>query len=150
MHYRWLAVVLFGAAACLVGAARAATPSGPQGSHYRFAPDTNRWVGIKRNATGGAIGKLDSAGNFTPDRLYLDVNVTGPLSNVPPFTVINRPAARAYEYRSGRLIPGSIDEDGNFIPKLGGKIISFKEYRYGPNAPRIWNLPGRFIRTKDK
>jgi hypothetical protein len=55
-----------------------------------------------------------------------------------------------YEFRSGRLIPGDIDDDGNFIPTVGGKIIDFKDYRYGPKAPKIYNLPGKFVKKERK
>ena len=33
---------------------------------------------------------------------------------------------------------------GDFVPDLGGKIIDFKEYRHSKDAPKTYNLPGRF------
>jgi internalin A len=58
-----------------------------------------------------------------------------------------------YEYRSGRLVKGTLLENGTFVPELGGKVIDFKDYHYAKDAPRIYNLPGRFVKkgsTEDK
>jgi hypothetical protein len=53
-----------------------------------------------------------------------------------------KPAEDVYEFRSGRLIEGELKADGNFVPKLGSKVTSFKDYAPGPAARRIYNLPG--------
>lgn len=51
---------------------------------------------------------------------------------------------QCYEFRSGILIPGTMDFNGQFTPEIGGKIIPFSEYRYTPLERPIWNLPGYF------
>lgn len=48
-----------------------------------------------------------------------------------------------YEYRSGLLIPGSLDGYGNFVPKNKGEIIDFKDYKRVQGGPDIWNFPGK-------
>jgi hypothetical protein len=53
-----------------------------------------------------------------------------------------------YEFRSGKLIPGTIQAWGKFLPEEGGEIIRCSDYRYRPFAPQIWNLPGRFEPVK--
>jgi hypothetical protein len=37
------------------------------------------------------------------------------------------------------------NDDGSFFPKLGSKVIDFKDYHYSKDGPRIYNLPGRFV-----
>jgi len=39
--------------------------------------------------------------------------------------------------------------DGNFVPELGSKVIKFEDYKYEPDAIRIWNLPGYFMRRDE-
>jgi hypothetical protein len=71
---------------------------------------------------------------------------------MPPFSHIQRPPAipfltptKVYEYRSGRLIPGTMMAEGEFVPEQGGREISLERYR--PRDDRmIWNLPGYFLR----
>jgi hypothetical protein len=98
-----------------------------------------------------SVGKLDASGNFLPDRQGVDVG-GGPFSAADRFpgTLINGSAGPVYEYRSGRLILGELDEDGNFIPDLRGKILAFKDYRPGKDVPRIYNLPGKFVKKASK
>jgi hypothetical protein len=52
---------------------------------------------------------------------------------------------RVYEFRSRRLVPGTLDKELNFVPDLDGKIIRFEDYHYDPKGPQIYNLPGRFV-----
>jgi hypothetical protein len=47
-------------------------------------------------------------------------------------------------------VPGAIDKDFNFIPTVGAKVIDFKDYVYSPKAPKIYNLPGKFVRKGEK
>lgn len=54
-----------------------------------------------------------------------------------------------YEYRSGVLVPGKLQEYSAFIPEVGGKIIDFKDYKYTPDGPQIYNLPGFFMKKSD-
>src|SRR5262249_31747695 len=97
-----------------------------------------------------SIGKLDCSGNFIPDKRWFQLR-RGDLSSVPPSTLINGLAQKGvYEFRSARLIPGDLDKNGNFIPTVGGRIIDFKDYRYGPKAAKIYNLPGKFVCKEKK
>src|SRR5205823_14564030 len=91
-------------------------------------------------------GKLDAAGNFIPEPRWM--NIGGEVSGAPPIArTLNRrvpDGEPVYEYRSGRLIKGILDAQGNFVPDLGSKVIDFRDYRYNERAIRIYNLPGRF------
>jgi len=54
-----------------------------------------------------------------------------------------------YEFRSGRLIKGTLQKTGNFVPELGSKIMDFKDY--DPlGRRRIYNLPGVLRRVEKK
>lgn len=113
---------------------------------YDFVPDTDRWVAI---AWGNAmsIGKLDSNGTFLPEKAWVNLNRSDETAGAPAYTIINAPGRKnVYEYRFGRLIPGDIDKEGNFVPHLDDRVIDFKDYRYRPDGPQIYNLPGRFVR----
>ena len=102
---------------------------------YEFLPDTSGWVMMTHGET-YSIGKLDEAGSFLPDRKWVDVR--GELSaGAPPSRGLNSPPGDVYEYRSGRLIKGKLDKDGNMVPDLGSKVISFESYlkAYQPDAP---------------
>ena len=104
-------------------------------------------------------GNLDKAGNFLFSRHVLP---TTHLDRMPsllsnrirrPFFAIqqNKPV---YEYRSGRLVPGVLSVTNhydvyNFIPDVGGTIITFKDYTYHPNQRQIYNLPGEFMKESE-
>jgi hypothetical protein len=97
-------------------------------------------------------GKLDTAGNFIPQdtgTTYVGFYSGSPLNivNVPrprgPGIVDN--TELVYEFRSDYLILGTLNLAGDFIPAGGSKVIRFSDYRYSPDAPRIYNLPGRFV-----
>ena len=123
-------------------------PRGSKEPEYTFVPDTTRYVTVVRGNT-RSIGLLDANGNFIPDRRWLHVPNNRGLSAVPATTFINRPARDpVYEYRSGRLVLGALDEQGNFLPKTGSKVIPFSEYHYTKQAIPIYNLPGRFEPVK--
>jgi hypothetical protein len=65
-----------------------------------------------------------------------------------PVVVINNPkGARepVYEFRSGSLIPGFLDIEGNFVPEVNSEIMAFSKYKYSPTGRRIYNLPGSFV-----
>jgi hypothetical protein len=120
------------------------------GEEYEFVEDTTPLIEVIHGRT-VSIGKLDAAGNFIPDKRYFqafrtDRGVTGS----PPGTLINWAQKRVYEFRSGRLVPGDIDGMGHFIPTVGGRIIDFKDYRYSSKAPKIYNVPGEFVRKEKK
>lgn len=54
-----------------------------------------------------------------------------------------------YEFRSGRLIKGTLQKTGNFVPELGSRILDFKDY--DPlSKRRIYNLPGVLRRVEKK
>ena len=53
-------------------------------------------------------------------------------------------------YRSGTLIRGIIDDEGDFIPDVGSTVIDFKDYKYSSRAPRIYNLPGKFVQKQPR
>ena len=115
----------------------------PDSEEYQYVKDTALWVQVWLGER-KLIGKLDAAGNFIPDKRYL-FEKGQPFSSIPPARGINSPQKGVYEFRSGRLIPGDIDDDGNFIPTIGGRIIDFKDYRYSPKAPNYLQ-PSREVR----
>lgn len=107
---------------------------------YEYKQQTWRWV-MMIQAGDSIIGHLDQHGDFIPE---------AKLSLVP---VINKPAKPnepVYEYRSGHLIRGTLDKDGSFVPQLGSAITPFKDYRYAADSPRIYNLPGTFVKKAKK
>jgi hypothetical protein len=143
-------LIIFISALSLVSLA--CSPPDPSGdSDYVFVPIAHRYVVILHGKR-ESFGTLDAAGNFVPNPKLLNIErqpYSGPMR---PGQLVNFPDLRhpnVFEYRSGRLIPGRLDDQGNFIPKLGGKIISLKDYHYSKSAPRIWNLPGHFVKKKD-
>src|SRR5262249_36361966 len=110
--------LLFAAVMLLSACGNINNPSGQHNNsgdsdEYEFVEDTSQWVMVIRGQT-ESIGKLDAAGNFLPDKGWLELRKGQPLSSVPFFTRINKVHKGAYEFRSGRLIPGDIDKDGNF------------------------------------
>jgi hypothetical protein len=124
--------------------------SNSEKDEYEFVKDTDKWVSMIMGDR-HPIGKLDDAGNFIADKRYFDIRKGQPLSQIPPSRTINSPEQKdVYEFRSGRLIPGDIDDKGNFIPTAGGSILDFKDYHYSPKAPKIYNLPGKFVLKKKK
>lgn len=111
---------------------------------YVFYPYTERVVGICRGEW-VLTGKLDINGDFEQEgkRPRFGRSTIGlPYALITP--TIDAPL-KMYEYRSGMLIPGELQRDGRFIPKVGGKIIPLKDYVYSPTATKIWNLPGAFV-----
>jgi hypothetical protein len=84
----------------------------------------------------------DADQNGTGRSMYYTLPVVGRVygnNNIK----VGEDAEGVYEYRSGRLIPGTLQKTGNFVPDVGSKVIDFKEY--DPDPPRkrrIYNLPG--------
>ena len=101
----------------------------PPPEPYVFVPDVSRLVGIYRGDL-LLVGRLDAAGNFLQTERYKR----------------GEAPKRAYEYRSEMLFRGVLDAEGHFVPEAGSKIIRFQEYKYDPDGPPIWNLPGRFVK----
>jgi hypothetical protein len=125
-----------------------AAPAPPPPPEYEFVPRPPLVVVMIRGED-YVTGRLDSAGNFieTPGGRR---KRSDPYSGLRPLNSsldLNEPV---YEYRSGRLIRGILDSDGNFVPDLNGRVIDFKNYRYGKSAPRIYNLPGVFEKKGEK
>lgn len=113
---------------------------------YDFVEDTNRYVAWKRNGV-FFLGRIDKHGNLIPERSHQG---SVQISRLPPYTYITTPTPvgeSVFEFRSGMLIRGSINSEHAFIPTLGAQVLPFREYKYGPAAPRIYNLPGYYART---
>src|SRR5439155_21852312 len=102
---------------------------------YIFIPHTNRQLMIEGRML-MQFGKVDAEGNFHLERTLPATAI----SSIAPDVGINcfQPV-RVYEYRSRRLVPGTLVPDGKFIPDANPKVIMFEEYRYGPGAVRIWH-----------
>ena len=142
------AMLLFLAGALLMASQPLAAD--PPKSRYVFVENTDRWVGIARGDW-YLVGKLDKNGDFIHE-IKLKKGQGSTL--LPAHGVINSSghatrSKKAYEFRSGMLIPGEIRPDGYFVPEAGGKIIPFKDYEYGPTALPIWNLPGLFVTEEE-
>lgn len=102
------------------------------------------------------LGHLDDYGDFVPARHLRPFPLTMPLKNsAPPYGAgepqpiyYNLPrggdSEEVFEYRSGRLISGTLLKSGRFVPIKGTRVIDLKDY--GPIAGTIWlriyNLPG--------
>jgi hypothetical protein len=50
-----------------------------------------------------------------------------------------------YRLQEGQLTLGTILTSGLFCANPGFKPIDFKDYRYSPDTPPIYNLPGKFV-----
>jgi hypothetical protein len=115
---------------------------------YGFFPDqTIRYRHLVAQWT--CLGTLDAKGTFIPDMTTINSKfgiIGGPSNLVEAKT----PNEKVYEYRTGILVPMTINDKNKLIPEVGGKIIDFKDYHYSPNARHIYNLPGRFVLKKDE
>ena len=126
--------------------------SDPPKEKYVFHENTSRWVAVDRGEW-HLVGKLNKDGDFVADFMWKK----GQGKSLTPTETLNSAVftsnpQKAYEFRSGMLIPGKIERDGRFVPEVGGKIVAFKDYEYDPNSPTtipIWNLPGVFLTEKD-
>jgi hypothetical protein len=112
---------------------------------YVFVQDTDRLVEVRFGAT-IRLGHLDKDGKFVPNgKTYQRGQARSSISAKDVGVHLNLfPEKNVYEYRSGRLIKGEINEDGKFIPEKGAKLMDFKDYHFRKDGPRIWNLPGYF------
>jgi hypothetical protein len=142
-------------AACLCGPGVAPAEPIPQQAEpvqYEFRQDLTLYYRLVRGDT-QVFGHVDAAGNFIAER-GIGVYGRGALSAIPPSRPLNLPTKLphepVYEYRSGRLIPGNLDDDGNFLPDLGAKVTDFQDYHPVPGARRIFNLPGYFVEKGKK
>jgi hypothetical protein len=116
---------------------------------YVFIQDLDRLVEVCHGLT-TSVGHLNKDGRFLPRDGLKRQKGQAYSSNAEWIEPLNMfPEKNVYEYRSGRLIKGEIDPNGDFIPEKGAKVLDFKDYHYRKDGPRIWNLPGRFEkRTK--
>ena len=131
-------------------------------TRYVFRKDTDRRVAFVRGEY-IYFGKLDENGSFIEDQQARRVphpvlpsgvidwqytrDVLKSAINVPSE---NQRTERVYEYRSGRLVLGSLTSFGIFIPEVGSKVIALGDYKYSKEAPRIYNLPGKFVPVDGK
>ena len=118
---------------------------------YNFIADTDRLVSFFR-AYGErryyVTGRFDAEGRFIENRRY---EVYPPIyvftgsgdETIEHLSFSRRGSNAVYEFRSGKLVPGTIDW-GQFTPDPNGKPIRFADYQYSPIAKVIWNLPGYF------
>jgi len=78
------------------------------------------------------IGEINQFGDF----------VERPGDPDPLFRIYNKPRQPkepVYEYRAGTLTKGVLLDNGDFVPDAGSTVISFKDYKPGKDAPRIYN-----------
>jgi hypothetical protein len=114
---------------------------------YTFVENTSRDVGVVRGQL-LLVGKLDAAGNFVQSRQF---PLGKPWSADGPMVMIINDYSvhkKVYEFRSGRLILGELADDGSFVPAAGSAVIKLEDYRHGPDAIPIWNLPGYFMKKE--
>jgi hypothetical protein len=119
---------------------------------YPNAPEKqNPWFA---RVIGGVmeLGHLSDEGEFIPDYglpvfPYVQVKQPDLLRDGSGRTMYytlpkdGKESEEVYEYRSGRLIKGTLQKTGNFVPELGSKVLDFKDY--DPHGRRrIYNLPG--------
>jgi hypothetical protein len=96
------------------------------------------------------LGRLDAAGNFiAEDTFGFPLNSPLGIGKAANARITNAPSdgmsERAYEYRSGRLVKGTLVKDGHFVPDKGSSVIPFEKYVPIRGNLRIYNLPGRFV-----
>jgi hypothetical protein len=111
---------------------------------YIFVPEPNKrakhmWVDGRLDA-----GTIDSTGEF-----HMTGHEDPPNDHYGPFVMYHPKPIRAYEFRSGKLVPGTLMPEGKFVPEPGAKVIWLEDYKPERGFVYIWNLPGTYMR-KDK
>lgn len=110
-----------------------------------FVSDTERYVEFNRDIY-HLFGRLDEFGHFNElGRIELTQMPEATSRSFPANILIDgwfKPVF-VYEFRYGRLIPGTMHR-GEFTPDLDGKPIRFADYRCTSADRPIWNLPGYF------
>jgi hypothetical protein len=71
---------------------------------------------------------------------------TGPDTGIGLGKTVFEASERVYEFRSGMLIFGTLRYPGKFTPWPGSEVISVDEYIPESGRPRIYNLPGKFVK----
>jgi hypothetical protein len=94
------------------------------------------------------IGTLDADGEFHEQEKLYFWNKKEFVGKDMPGEKRYREATKVYEFRSGRLVFGTMMPDGKFVPDVRARALWLDEYRLEEDPP-IWNGPGYFIR-KDK
>lgn len=137
------------------------------------------WLGRCARVIGDMVefGRLSPEGEFLPAEDLPIVSLSGIKTPIlvsagnPWYYTLPRidkgrkqTSELVYEYRSGRLIKGRLQESGNFVPEVGSTILDFKDYDPESGAGgsqrnekgeevrrfglRIYNLPGELRRVK--
>ncbi len=106
---------------------------------YDFVPIAERTFRFLRSGE-LLLVTVDAQGDVARTETFPATSISLPRHEL----IVYLKPTRAYEYRSGRLILGTMMPDGRFVPDVGAKIIHFNDYRYAPSAIHIWNLPGYF------
>jgi hypothetical protein len=150
MSIKCLAAILKPGLLFFFGTAAATAAPAPPVEYVFFPvaamPATFRWDGDDGSVR---VGSFDAAGEFHLREKFTwgQAHAIGNHAPPTPTIRIDKPT-RAYEFRSGRLILGTLGTDGKFVPEIGSNVVAFADYKHGED-PWIWNLPGYFIR-KDK
>ncbi|HET6572006.1 MAG TPA: hypothetical protein VFG68_00260 [Fimbriiglobus sp.] len=148
---------------------KAGTPSGFEFTLFRELAHDKKPPAVAR-VIGEVMefGRLSDEGEFIPDPDLPLLPRSVVTHTHPPVYAANtfdfyytlpRPKTRrmeerpeheeVYEYRSGRLIKGTLHKTGNFVPELGSKVLDFKDY--DPHGRRrVYNLPGVLRRVGAK
>jgi hypothetical protein len=107
-------------------------------------------VALLRQDGRANIGHFDARGEFIEFQLPWHPQTRN--RQPSPVEIINRPrrpTEPVFEYRNRLLIPGTLRDNGDFVPDKGALVGRFEDYHYSETAPRIYNLPGRFVRKED-
>jgi hypothetical protein len=144
-----IAAALFAATVFIGGPQMAlAQTAVPPDQEYEFVSDP----GIRINYEWGNVVRvlvIDAKGGVRTEKEVDALHAFGTIGRSPVGTVIKiEKPFKAYEYRSGRLILGSMTMTGDFVPEAGSTVRKFEDYKFGRD-PWIWNLPGYF-RPKEK
>jgi hypothetical protein len=133
------------------------TPSGYGYELFRdLRPDHKSPVVVRVMGDVMELGRLSDEGEFQPEPdmpIFPRVNLPDPsphwlsTSDTIYYNIPNKGAEKedVYEYRSGRLLKGTLNKSGNFAPEVGSKVLDFKEYGQDRVSRRIYNLPGRLL-----
>jgi hypothetical protein len=131
----------------VVGANLPPLPAAPAPPiEYVFVPVADMPANFDWGGTEIHVGTIDARGNFHLRKKVSKLEVwkarhfdyaegTGSYKFPEP--------VRVYEFRSGRLILGTMRPDGEFIPEAGSTVRKLEDYKYGQDYV-IWNLPGYF------
>jgi hypothetical protein len=110
---------------------------------YVYVSDTDRWVYYTVGSL-SRVGQFDATGKFHVEwERDFTQQGSGVFSQRPAVSVMVR--GRCYQFDDGKLIPGEFKENDGFVADPKGAAIRFQDYKPGPDAVPIWNLPGYFM-----